>query len=156
MDVLENFAIWYMQDPKSLAVPAVSGVHFMDNLSAVTLVRKGNFQVELVLCAPNSEIPDHIHPNVDSFEVYLGGNIMFRHQGKLLIPKEEAEGINWDGLSLRRGTHIRVKPEDYHGATIGKNGGAFLSIQHWLKGNPTTVGHDWAGKTLGPIHEGTL
>lgn len=156
MDRLESFANWYLSSEKGLAVPALKSIHFMDNLTAVTLYRRDQFQVEMILCKPNSEIPDHVHPNVDSFEMYVSGSIMFRHGGKLLIPKEQADSVNWDGGSEMRGFKIRVKPDDYHGAAFGDSGGCFLSIQHWLSGVPTTVGHDWKGEVLGPVHEATI
>ena len=157
MDELEAFARWYWDIARTMEVPGINSIHFMDNLTAITLYRKDQFQIELVLCSPNSEIPDHVHPNVDSFEIYMSGSIMFRNQGKLLIEKHEADAVNWNGFSARRSTCIRVRPEDQHGATIGNAGGAFLSIQQWLNGvKPTTVGHDWSGNTLGPIHAKTV
>jgi hypothetical protein len=157
MDKLSSFADWYLSSHKALSIPALNSIHFMDDLTAVTLFRKDDFQVELVICKPNSEIPDHIHPNVDSFEVYISGSIMFRHQKELKVPKEIADSITWDGFSESRGMRIRVKPDDWHGATIGESGGCFLSIQQWLNNiKPTTVGHDWRGESLGPVHKETM
>jgi len=48
---------------------------------------------------------------------------------------------------------MRVKPGDWHGAIASKNGGAFISIQHWLNGvKPTHIGADWQGTTMGDKH----
>jgi hypothetical protein len=156
MDRLQSFSDWYLASHKPLAIPALNSIHFMDNLTAITLFRKDQFQVEMVICKPNSEIPDHVHPNVDSFEVYVSGSIMFRHRNELMVQKENADHVTWDGFSEMRGMKIRVKPDDLHGATIGETGGCFLSIQQWLKGKPTTVGHDWTGENLGPVHKETI
>ena len=52
-----------------------------------------------------------------------------------------------------RGTTIRVKPNDKHGGTFGKEGGIFFSVQKWLNGvEPHCVAADYIGKTMGDHH----
>jgi hypothetical protein len=156
LDKLKDFCDWYLSSPRQLIVPCERGVHFQDGLTATVIFRQGRFQVELVSCAPGMEIPDHVHPNVDSFEIYMGGGIMFRLNGELLIRKAHAMQKTWHGGHPLAGTRIRVKPDAPHGAAIGPEGGVFLSIQHWLDREPTTVGDDWRGDYLGPTHEKRL
>ena len=49
---------------------------------------------------------------------------------------------------------IRVKPNDIHGGTSSKNGGAFISIQHWLNDvDPSHVSSNWSGDTMGKEHK---
>ena len=98
------------------------------------LYRKGCFQVQLFTVAPNIEIPDHIHPNMDSYEVHVGGDIAFRVNGEFNNPKN----------NLMPGV-TRIRPTDFHGGSFGKRGGLFLSVQHWLNGvEPSSAGEDWA------------
>lgn len=156
-DELTEFKDWYFSEPRYLFVPSVESIHFVDTSLVLCVYRHGQYQVELAVCKPSCEIPDHVHPNVDSFEVYLGGEIMFRHRGQLVVSENQAYQVRDNGLSLMWGHQIRVKPDDWHGATIGRSGGVFLSIQRWLNGlTPTTVIHDWSGKPLGSQHDSML
>lgn len=80
-------------------------------------------------------IPEHTNPNVDSIEVYVGGNIRFSHSGKYIYPKEALHARDGPlGCASRRGMTIRLRPNDLHGGTFGEGGGLFLSVQHWLNG----------------------
>ena len=48
---------------------------------------------------------------------------------------------------------VRVLPECPHSAIAGKDGGSFMSVQQWLNGvEPTSVGNDWDGITMGDEH----
>ncbi len=58
-----------------------------------------------------------------------------------------------DGYPLNAYQTIRVKPNDLHGGTASKNGGAFISIQHWLNDvDPTHVSSNWDGNSMGKQH----
>ena len=119
--------------------------------SGVALFRRGTWQVQLFVCDPNSEIVDHIHPNVDSIEVYVGGDVYFRHSWKTILTPEIIATPDFHDLS------IRVRPQDWHGASIGPRGGSFLSLQHWLHGvAPISVHLDWVGEPLDAEHRVTL
>jgi hypothetical protein len=105
--------------------------HIKDTYGVV-LYRQGPFQVELFNVKPNSEIVPHLHPNVDSFEVFLTGDIHFMCNGEWSYEQKLGESIT------------RVKPDSWHGGLFGERGGCFLSVQHWLNGVPPTfVGNDW-------------
>jgi hypothetical protein len=102
-------------------------------------------------------IPEHTHPNVDSFEVYVGGQVRFSHQGKWLISEEDLTTPTDIGTSIRRGVSWRVKPSDVHGAMTGPEGGVFMSVQHWLNGvEPHCVAADYSGIVMGDHHLSTV
>jgi hypothetical protein len=144
-DALTAFTQWWLAN-RVLAPPADDFFRRAGCGTAIVLYRQPPFQVQLFLVDPHGEVTDHNHPNVDSFEVYLTGDIYFRQNGELLLTEE----------MIRQhpvGSTIRVPPTDVHGATIGPRGGAFLSIQHWLNGVvPTSVDLDWGGAALDSQH----
>jgi hypothetical protein len=96
-------------------------------------------------------IPEHTHPDVDSFEVYVGGNIRFSHSGKYVYPEDEVRANDRPPrCAFKRGQTIRVRPNEVHGGVFGKGGGVFLSVQHWLIGvTPHCVAADHEGITMG-------
>jgi quercetin dioxygenase-like cupin family protein len=52
----------------------------------VTLVhRSNNFQVEFFSLPPNYIVLAHTHPNVDSFEVYIDGQLKFSLGGEIVF-----------------------------------------------------------------------
>lgn len=132
-DDLEEFKNWWL-NTRPINTPTDNSLSHVADTYGVVLYRQTPYQVELFNVRPNSEIPAHIHPNVDSFEVFIGGDIAF------MCNKE------WYSDNII-GTSIRVFPESYHGGKFGKKGGCFLSIQKWLNGvEPKFVGDDWIDK----------
>jgi len=127
----------------SLLNPCSGGLAFVEGVTGLVLHRDRQFQVQLFTVAPFTTIPVHVHPNVDSYEYYLSG-MQFSYKNKYLIQEQMAHP----------GLIIRVKEGEKHGASSGKNGGSFLSFQHWLNGvKPTSVGNDWEeGDTMGVNH----
>jgi hypothetical protein len=115
--------------------------------------RRGQFQVQMFAVPGNTVIPEHTHPNVDSIEVYVGGNVHFSHSGSYSYPRETLHEQGPRGLSSKRGTLIRVRPNDLHGGVFGEGGGVFMSVQHWLNGvKPHCVASDYTGVTMGERH----
>lgn len=135
-DDLEGFLHWWMTERVIQAVPGEDRTVFNGELSGVVLYRQPPYQVQLFIIPPNCEIDDHIHPNVDSYEVYVSGDIKFRIAGEV-----SEENV------------IRVLPTTYHGGSFGPKGGCFISVQKWLNDvAPTSVGADWVdhkGNTQG-------
>jgi quercetin dioxygenase-like cupin family protein len=149
-DVLGAFTQWWLTT-RALAPPADEFFRRVGCGTALVLYRQPPFQVQLFLVDPNGEVSDHIHPNVDSVEVYVTGDVYFRQNGKQLLTEEIIRQHHPVGQT------IRVPPTDWHGATIGPRGGAFLSIQHWLNGiPPTSVDLDWGGAALDRQHANDL
>lgn len=154
MDELERFLNWYLSEMDVLsAVPFSGAVSKIENVTGVLMYRQGQFQVQM-FCAPEGTIiPEHTHPNVDSYEVYVGGNIKFTHRGKWVVADNELKPKGDLNTAHLRGFVIRVKPDDPHGGVFGEGGGVFLSVQHWLNGvKPHCVAADYVGGVMGPDH----
>lgn len=135
-DPLHQFLLFWLKN-REFSPPVDAQVSYFNNkVVGSVLYRRGNFQVQLFTVAPYIEIPDHIHPNMDSYEVHVGGDIAFRING----------AYNQNMIAGLPGV-ARVLPTDFHGGSFGKNGGLFLSVQHWINGvTPSSAGEDWAFK----------
>jgi hypothetical protein len=151
LDELSDFATRYTAFHMfNTQVPYKQPVSFVEGVTGLVLYRKPPFQVQLFIVAPNVIIPDHHHPNVDSYEYFLHG-MNFSYKGHWLIRNFGGDEI--DGVAQHAGVTLRVNPLDKHGAESSDQGGAFMSIQHWLNGvEPTSVGNDWVGETMGNEH----
>ena len=142
-DDLEAFKVWW-ENTRPFSPPIEDPVTQAGAIYGVVLYRQAPYQVQLFIMPPNSSIEDHIHPNVDSFEVFVGGDIAFRCNGE-----EYAQNI--------LGASIRVFPDSWHGGKFGERGGCFLSVQKWLNGvPPTSVGHDWHDASNNKVGMATL
>lgn len=146
---LTDFARWFLQQPVgSLRPPQVPGSQLvLDGGAAVTgsvLYRDPTYQVELFHVHAGDEqtsIPSHRHPNVDSYERFVSGELAFIINGQVVASTLEP---GWD--ESRAQILLRVRPRDWHGATIGPMGASFLSIQRWVNGvEPSGVAYDWEG-----------
>lgn len=155
MDELDQFLSWFLAHGPALGkAPVMSAV---TNLGDVTegghvmsgvWYRKEQFQVELFMIAGPMIIPEHAHPNVDSYEVLIGGQIRFSHRGKWLIPDTYCLDMKDDGSSPYRGNKVRVNHDHPHGGVVGNGGAMFFSVQHWLNGvAPHNIASDWNGYT---------
>lgn len=153
-DVLEEFLQWFLAKAPCIGmVPFHEAVGSVEGVTKILLYRRGEFQVQLFAVPPNYIIPEHIHPNVDSFEVYVGGQINFSHGGKFVNTKWEDSKPDEYGLSPFRGAVIRVRPNDIHGGVFGPAGGVFMSVQRWLNGvKPHCVASDYTGVVMGKDH----
>ena len=155
MDVLEDFCSSFLKKAPVLgAVPFAGAVSKIEDVTAILLYRQGQFQVQMFAVPEGTIIPEHAHPNVDSFEVYVGGNIQLSLDGRhVYSPAILFENKGPLKLASRRGERVRVRPNQIHGATIGAGGAVFLSIQHWLNGiKPHCVAADYDGVAMGEHH----
>ncbi|NOT15736.1 MAG: hypothetical protein HOP21_09230 [Methylotenera sp.] len=155
MDELEKFAQYFLSKVNVLAaVPFAGAVSYIEDVTSVLMFRQGQFQVQMFIVPEGTVIPEHIHPNVDSMEVYMGGNIKFSHSGKFVSLAENISAQPGSlGIAKLRGMTIRVKPNDLHGGVFGAGGGVFLSIQHWLNNiAPHCVARDYSGLSMGADH----
>jgi len=132
MDDLTNFRDWWLAN-RPFNTPEKNVLSHVADTHGVVLFRQGSYQVELFNVKPNSIIPMHIHPNVDSYEVYVGGDVAFFCENEWHEPREI-------------GRTIRVLPSAWHEAKFGERGGCFLSIQKWMnETEPKFIGNDWDG-----------
>jgi len=146
-DDLSAFADWYLRSgPRHIQPPAQDTMMHIEGITGLCIYRNNPFQVELFLVSPNVTVPQHLHPNVDSYEVFLYG-VEFSANNEIRIPYEDRLNPSWYHHTFR------LKPNCYHGGRSGPEGGAFMSIQHWLNNiAPTHVGDDWDGNTMGDHH----
>ena len=154
-DELTDFLKWYMSEGQIPFVPLKKSLHFVEGLTSLCIYRQEPFQVELVTVTPNTYIPPHTHPNVDSYEVALKG-IEFYHSGKTILPLWFANTPDKNSnLSASSHLKVRILPTTEHSAKAGPEGGCFLSVQHWLNGvELSAVGMDWkGGSSMGDNHD---
>lgn len=150
---LEAFAEWFMNGSILARVPHDAPSHMLDGVTAITLCRSAQYQVQMFAVPANHIIPEHYHPNVDSIEIYVGGDLRFSLAGRFLSSREIADTPTGTGVSMLRGMRVRVHPGDLHGGVCGPHGGVFYSIQQWLNGvKPTCVASDYVGIAMGPQH----
>ena len=152
-DKLSHFAHWYLTSGEvdKVYTPIKNGLVFIEGVSGIVLYRVKSFQVELFICQPNCVIPQHTHPDVDSYECFLYG-MKLTHSGETIIDHEEAFKEE-NGFPINLYQTIRVRPNDPHGGTASDKGGAFISIQHWLNNvEPTHVSSNWDGNYMGKEH----
>jgi hypothetical protein len=137
-DDLEAFKNWWLQN-RVINTPADAKLNHYNGVLGVVLFRQEPYQVQLFITPPNFVIEPHIHPDVDSYEVFVSGNIEFMCDGRWLIDRKDG--------SNRLGEHFRVSPQSWHGGNFGAEGGCFLSIQKWLNNvKPSSVGANWHDK----------
>ena len=133
---LNAFLEWWLTG-RQLRPPKEYILNQEGSITGCVLYRDGQYQVQLFIVQPNCIIEPHIHPNVDSFEVYLSGDIEF-----------SVGGITIDQTAMESQRVLRVLPDEFHGGKFGERGGVFLSVQKWLDGyEPTSVGYNWVDKT---------
>lgn len=111
MDELEQFCAWFLKTmPVIGAVPFHGAVSHIQDVTSILLYRRDQFQVQMFAVPSGTVIPEHTHPNVDSIEVYVGGNIRFSHSGKYVSPAGDVFANNGPlGLASRRGMTVRVR-----------------------------------------------
>tara|TARA_B100000029_G_scaffold132405_1_gene126289 strand:+ start:52 stop:597 length:546 start_codon:yes stop_codon:yes gene_type:complete len=157
-DELTDFLEWYLDAGLRIFTPLHNSIHFVEGLTSLCIYRHEPFQVELVTVKPDTYIPPHTHPNVDSYEVALKG-IEFHSNGGVTLPMWFANKPSSDSnLPFAHYRVVRVLPNDEHAAKAGPEGGCFLSVQHWLNGvKPTAVGMDWkGGSCMGDNHDSQI
>jgi len=154
MDALERFVTWFLKEsPRFGLIPTQDAVTCIEGVTSVLWYRHEEFQVQQFIVPPNYVIPAHVHPNVDSFELYLGGEIQFSKGDAFEVSAEDAVRTGQYGEAAMRGKLIRVRPHEWHGGVFGAAGGVFMSLQHWLNGvKPHCVAADYCGATMGPDH----
>ena len=154
-DELTDFLKWFLDANLKIYTPLDNSIHFVENLTSTCIYRYEQFQVEFVTVKPNTYIPPHTHPNVDSYEIALKGMEFYSNGGTTLPMWYSDTPAPNSNLSLAHYLFVRVPPNDEHSAKAGPNGGCFLSVQHWLNGiEPSAVGMDWkGGSSMGDSHD---
>ena len=97
----------------------------------------GEYRVDMIGSNGKSIVKPHRHPDVDSFEVFMGGEIVFHMQNKE-VGKDDNQynpDVWYNGTHPLRGAWNRFTPETVHYGHSTERGGIFLSIQRWYKRN---------------------
>lgn len=110
----------------------------------ITLFRKDQFQIQQFVFRPNTEIIEHAHPNVESVEMYICGDMRLTLNGKEVFNYDAGE-TKPDGTCPKNGGLLYLPAGAVHGGSIGPRGGCFLSLQYWINGKPKPIHLDWAG-----------
>jgi hypothetical protein len=156
-DPLIAFFGWWMNETKGGLFPSVhDGVTKVGcEFTGLVLYRQPPFQVELWIVAPNTEIPEHAHPNIDSFLVHVTGDLtVFVGEEMVLGPVQTV--ARPDGVCKSNGNWIRIRPGQQHAGRTGPLGAAFLNVQLWLDGKPRSADSDWKGDALNEEHKKKL
>lgn len=138
---VKRFAALWLRREKESQAPLKPPV-CVEGATTELLYRDGCYQVERCTLRAHTEIPDHVHPHIDSVELFVTGYSAFRIAGRVSHPLP--------------GDRVRVRPGDVHGATVGATGVVFLSLQRWINRTPSHVLDDWRGATMGPSHKRRL
>lgn len=139
-DDLTGFLNWWFSNGRPLNIPLDDPIYaYKDELGkTVTLFnvyRSDVYQVQLIHVPPNTEIKLHIHPNMDSYEVFNSGDVVFENNGQFY--SSEMEGSMMP---------IRILPTSWHGGVFGKAGATFYSVQKYINGTlPSSAGEEWYG-----------
>lgn len=151
---IKEFADWFLSQPIDFSHAPADGIYRYETeggtVTSLILFRKSPFQAELFTAWPSAVgpgyFPEHTHPNVDSIEVPISGAANFTLRGQPIAKELFTKRVSSTGALWIAGSRIRVRPSVRHGANLGAQGGAFLSLQHWLNDvQPTSVGLDWKG-----------
>src|ERR1051325_1274067 len=153
---LTAFFGWFMGHWKGGLFPSVhDGITRIGDYPGLILYRQPPFQVELWILPPNTESPEHLHPNVDIYLVAVTGELKVWVGEELLLGPVHA-GPDKNGVSKANGRYVRLPPGQLHRAGTGPLGGAFMNIQHWLDGKPRSTDTDWHGVALNDDHKKKL
>jgi hypothetical protein len=151
-DTLEGFLAWFLDHGPSIAAPPVDGFWFDPTIWGVTLLRQAPFQAQLYIVPPGTRLPEHAHPNTDTFEVHTNGDMRFYVEGQPVIPPDHLLDQRF-GVSRWWGRAVRVRENVRHHLEVGATGAAFVSVQHFKDGvMRRSVGEDWAGDPASRVH----
>lgn len=158
---LGRFVRWFLSQPLgALRPPQIPSMQLKlatvngegASVTGVVLHRDGQYQVEQFTVHPSEagvRFPEHRHPNVESVEFFMSGEIAFAIAGRRVARDEDIRARGANGEHALAGSLLLVRSRDWHGGDVGAMGGTFLSLQRWRAGvAPSSVVLDW----IGPPH----
>jgi hypothetical protein len=155
-NTVEEFAKWWLSHGCTIRPPFKNPVFTTDIAYSLVLFREGQYQVELYICKPNTSSPNHHHPGVDSFFVYLGGNLEISFDGVLTQSLRDLQKEGPNGRHFLLGQFITHPSSTGHSLEVFDEGGAFLSFEKWNTQEPSSVTVNWAGEPVGEEHQQTI
>lgn len=153
-NTLEEFVEWYKAEGFPIRPPFEDPIYLTDISYSFVLYREGQYQAELYLVKPNSETPDHSHPNVENIIMVWGGDLNTRIDGVFI------DYPAWLNDRSENGTHKlfgmcgeKLTDKKTHAVVAGAKGGALLSLEKWPEGSvPSSVTVNWSGDPVDPLH----
>lgn len=139
---LQQFLRWGMSTGPVHMTPPEDAISYIDGILSLILHREGPFQLELfTVPGDKANIPQHINPGVDSYEVSIAGG-----EGGYFV----VDGTKQDFTRYKE--PIFIDENTSHGLDC-KSDVTFLSFQQW-KGKPPSgsVVESWSGEVLGDEH----
>lgn len=138
---LADYMRFIMQSSFGALAPPENPIVTYGRTVGICLDRRGQYQVELFIIPPPVEIVEfHTHPDVDAFELHMGGDFDF-------------EAADFSYTAFPPGTHlceknlVWVPSTCVHGAINARSeskGTSILTIQFWKNGViPTSVVHNF-------------
>lgn len=134
---IRRFAVWWLRHPRIM--PTLDPLRLIQGgkILGFSIYRAAPFQVQLFTLNPNVDAPHHSHPNIDSIEYHLSGQSDFRMDQHV----KTLAGM------------FHVPPGEFHTASAGPGGAAFLSLQKWINAvPPSSVELDWGGAPMDAAH----
>jgi hypothetical protein len=152
-ETVEQFRDWWMKIGCPIRPPFKDAVFAIDTAFSLCIFRHKQFQIELYICKPNTFSQSHSHPGVDSAFVYLTGNLQFARGDNPVVDISEHQVPRADGCHKLLGVSpMGLVAGGFHSLQVKEEGGAFLSFEKWNEKEPTSVTVNWAGPTVGELH----
>ena len=144
-----EFATWFINQRFAGIMPFMNpeSINY-GPIARTVLYRKDCFQVEMWMVWPGeTSFPEHLHPDVDTVEIHISGDIHFTLNGS---PVASNLALPIEGGQIQPA--IRIHHSDVHQASAGTGGAVFLSCQHWLHDVPPgSVALNWNGPQFSPV-----
>jgi hypothetical protein len=152
---LDEFATWYRNAGFPILPLQDSCINMADITYSLIVFRKGRFQVELYLVAPNSDNGLHTHPHASKFVHCAGAGEGYNETETIAlgqnVPAESPDEIDKDFGLFAPSTVAYEK----HGLRTSNRGVAFFNIEMWPDdgSTPTSALIEFIGKSVGPMHD---
>jgi hypothetical protein len=153
---LDEFSNWYRSSGYPILPPADTKVYVGDITYSTVVFRKGRFQVELYMVAPNSTSGVHTH-NHESRFLHLAGSM----EGYADDPNDsirigkQGPSIMKDGVDPDFGMFSpSSKIGEMHGLRTHEHGCVFFNFEMWPEDiEPTSALVQFVGPSTGPKHD---
>ena len=151
---LTEFVKAFCERPFGSLLPPFHCAENVDGVAKYILFREPPFQVELITFWPGGfAVPEHRHPNVDTIQVLLSGDLRFMVDGKTAPWKAlDDRLVCKPGFEILKRT-VAIRANQSHSAESQRTGATWLSFENWVGTEEihTTV-EDWDGQAFGPKH----
>lgn len=114
--------------------------------------RASPYQIELVSVLPGTVIPPHRHPDVDSIDILVSGDILIDVDGVTIAADYSSERR----AEFLYGKGLRISSDAMHGGIAGNQGAFFLSCQRWKTPPLSSIGLSWVGPRVTTLHDQLL